>query len=181
MKNKLISMTVISMLSTFAHAQYTPVKGDIINTEVESTFSNLLDGSDKHPVPVILKVNSVKFMGYNSDYVFKTYSCKLIASASMPSNEDFEVRNKKVFLLLDSLVCHKKMKNKDKYVVTDVMHGWGMKNNIIGITMNKDNGLDIGDKIQFFVNKEGVTTLIYRKFGSNLDNEAQSQAEKLKE
>ncbi len=181
MRYKLLAIALMSGISSLANAQYNPVKGDVINTEIESTFANLLDGSDKNPVPMILKVNSIRFMGYDTDYQFKTYKCKLIAQASLPSSDEFDVRNKKAYLRIDSLVCHKKMKNRDKYVITEDLKGWGLKDKVIGVSLNKNNGLDVGDKIEFFVNKEGNTTIIYRKKGSDLDLEAQAQADKIKQ
>lgn len=178
---KKIIAGLIGCISLSVHAQYTPLKGDVIRTEVESTFENLMEDAS-NPVPLILKVTSVRFMGYKSDYKFKSYECKTVAVASMPKmNGDFEVRTPRVLLRLDSLICHKSSKNKDKYVVTDNMKGWGLQNQVIGVMLNDNRGLTVGDKIDFFVNDKGVTTVYYRPISTEMDEEVTKQVNKITE
>ena len=173
---------ILLALSQGVFAHYTPVRGDVINAEVESTFSNILDDdSIKAPIPVIFKVNGVTFMGLDIPYVFKYYHCKLVAMASMPTSSEYEVRNPKVYLRLDNLICQRKMTKRDKYVVNNAMEGWGFKNKIIGVQLNKEGGLDVGDKIDFFVNKEGITTIYYRKHTREWDSQVKNLILKQKE
>lgn len=173
---------LLGIVTSTSYAQYTPVKGDIIRTEVETTFDNLLEDSVRNPVPLILKVNAIRFMGHKTDYKFKSYECKTVAAAGLPKVEgDYEVRTPKAYLRLDSLICHKQVRNKDKYVINDQLKGWGLQNQVIGVMLNDSKGLNVGDKIDFFVSDKGVTTVYYRALGTDMDEEIKQKIDTSKE